>query len=125
LYYDSKQLAKRIHHTLPLASAYSSYFQCDVAQVDIEKKMNGETREPRFTNFVQNFKGTMNFKRTLDYIFYTTLNLKVVSLMELVDEEEVKDGALPSRTRSSDHIAIAAKFKLHRARNWRGQFAFG
>jgi len=55
----------------------------------------------------------------------TTPNLKVVSLMELVDEEEVKDGALPSRTRSSDHIAIAAKFKLHRARNWRGQFAFG
>jgi CCR4-NOT transcription complex subunit 6 len=122
LYYDSKQLAKRIHHTLPLASAYSSYFQCDVAQVDIEKKMNGETREPRFTNFVQNFKGTMNFKRTLDYIFYTTHNLKVVSLMELVDEEEVKDGALPSRTRSSDHIAIAAKFKLHRARNWRGHY---
>jgi hypothetical protein len=40
----------------------------------------------------------------------TTPNLKVVSLMELVDEEEVKDGALPSRTRSSDHIAIAAKF---------------
>jgi mRNA deadenylase 3'-5' endonuclease subunit Ccr4 len=55
----------------------------------------------------------MNFKGTLDYIFYTTPNLKVVSLMELVDEEEVKDGALPSRTRSSDHIAIATKFKLH------------
>jgi CCR4-NOT transcription complex subunit 6 len=75
--------------------------------------MNGETREPRFTNFVQNFKGTMDFKGTLDYIFYSTPTLKVVSLMELVDEEEVKDDALPSRTRSFDHIAIAAKFKLH------------
>jgi hypothetical protein len=60
-YDPSGQLAKKFRNTIPLASAYSSYSQCDVSEEDIKKKMNGETGEPRFTNFVKNFQGTLDY----------------------------------------------------------------
>jgi len=106
------QLANRSQKKFPLASAYSSYFQCHVSEEDIKQKMNSETKEPRFTNFTTNFQGT------LDYILHTKTNSQVVSLLELIDEEEVKDAALPSLNRSSDHIPIATKFRL--VYNFRG-----
>lgn len=100
------QLAQRFYHTLPLASAYSSYLHCiNVSEAEVEKKMNTKTGEPHFTNCSKNFQGT------LDYILHTATNLKVVSLLELIDQEEVTHGALPSLTHSSDHIPIAAKFQ--------------
>jgi mRNA deadenylase 3'-5' endonuclease subunit Ccr4 len=66
--------------------------------------MNGETGEPYFSNFAKNFRGM------LDYILYNTTNLKVVSLLEMIDKEEVKDDGLPSLNHSSDHIPIETKF---------------
>jgi mRNA deadenylase 3'-5' endonuclease subunit Ccr4 len=87
-------------------SVDSSSFQCHVSEEDSKQKINSETREPRFTNFTRNFQGT------LDYILHTDTNSQVVSLLELIDEEEVKDAALPSLNRSSDHIPIATKFLL-------------
>lgn len=88
------------HHTIGLGSAYFSYSQCNVPLQDVVKKI-GVTGEPRF----------VEFKGTLDYILYSARKLKVVSLLELIDEDEVKDRALPSVKRSSDHIPIAAEFK--------------
>lgn len=104
-------LHKEFRHALPLASAYSSYFQCNALREDIHKKMDRETGEPRFTNFVKNDRET--FEGTLDYILYSTTKLKVVSLLELIDEDEVKPGGLPTVNRSSDHIPIAAEFTFN------------
>lgn len=97
------QLAQRFYHTLPLASAYSSYSVSDEAEM--EKTMNRKTGEPHFTTVSKNFQGT------LDYILHTATNLKVVSLLQLIDQEEVKHAGLPSLTHSSDHVPIAAKFQ--------------
>ena len=71
--------------------------------------MSSKTREPRFTNFVSNSK--RKFQGTLDYILYTQANLKVESLLELTDEEEVKDDALSSPHCCSDHIPLVTKFR--------------
>lgn len=106
-------LHKEFRHTLPLASAYSSYFQSNALRDDIHKKMDRETGEPRFTKFVKNDRET--FKGTLDYILYSTTKLRVVSLLELIDEDEVKHGGLPTVNRSSDHIPIAAEFTFQLA----------
>ena len=102
--YGELQPAEMFQHTLPLVSAYSSYFQCDLEQAEIARKMNDDTREPHFTNFSSDFRGT------LDYILYSRTNLKVVSLLELMGEDEVENGALPSPNCPSDHIALVAKF---------------
>lgn len=111
LAYDPDGVLKpveKFRHTLPLVSAYACYFRCNtVDRAEIVKKMDVGTREPRFTNFSCDFRGT------LDYIFHTAPNLKVLSLLELIDEDEseVKNYALPSPHYPSDHIAIAAKFQ--------------
>jgi mRNA deadenylase 3'-5' endonuclease subunit Ccr4 len=102
--YGELQPAEMFQHTLPLVSAYSSYFQCDLEQAEIARKMNDHTRVPHFTNFSSDFRGT------LDYILYSRTNLKVVSLLELMGEDEVENGALPSPNCPSDHIALVAKF---------------
>ena len=95
-------------HTLCLKSVYSSYFECDLSIENIVKKMSCETREPHFTNFVSNPK--QKFQGTLDYILYTQTNLKVESLLDLIDEEEVNNDTLPSPECSSDHIPLVTKF---------------
>ena len=74
------QFAKMFIHKLPLRSAYSSYFECDLSMEEVVKDMNCETLKPHFTNFVSNSK--RKFHGTLDYIFYTQTNLKVESLLE-------------------------------------------
>jgi mRNA deadenylase 3'-5' endonuclease subunit Ccr4 len=102
--YGELQPAEMFEHTLPLVSAYSSYFQCDLEQREIARKMNDDTREHHFTNFSSDFRGT------LDYILYSRTNLKVASLLELVGQDEVENGALPSPNCPSDHIALVAKF---------------
>ncbi|CAN6542740.1 unnamed protein product [Malus baccata var. baccata] len=65
------------------------------------EKMNPGTKEPLFTNFTPSFFGT------IDYIFYTVLELHDI------------EGCLPSDKWSSDHIALMASFSLGAsADNW-------
>ncbi|EXB97553.1 hypothetical protein L484_003397 [Morus notabilis] len=94
----------KIHHSLPLASAYASF---PVLAGD-EKRlqfMDTKAKEPLFTNFTKNFAGT------LDYIFYTENSLRVEGLLELLDCERLGPG-LPSSVWPSDHIALMARFGL-------------
>lgn len=103
--------SERLHlrHTIPSKSAYHSYSLCNIPLQEVWKKIVLQG-EPRFTKFVKN--GVQEkFKGTIDYIIYNPKKLQVVSLLELIDEDEVKDRALPSVMRSSDHIPIAAEFR--------------
>ncbi|KAL4604122.1 hypothetical protein ACB092_10G170300 [Castanea dentata] len=54
----------KLHHSLSLVSAYSSFLHSDGFE-EQRRKMNSQTSEPAFTNFTNKFFGT------LDYIFYT------------------------------------------------------
>ncbi|KAJ8754561.1 hypothetical protein K2173_005722 [Erythroxylum novogranatense] len=98
---------RKLTHQLPLVSAYSSFARAGLG-LDLEeqrRRMDPTTNEPLFTNCTRDFIGT------LDYIFYTADSLTVESLLELLDEENLrKDTALPSPEWSSDHIALLAEF---------------
>ncbi|KAM4075121.1 hypothetical protein ACJW30_10G145400 [Castanea mollissima] len=54
----------KLHHSLSLVSAYSSFLHSDGVE-EQWRKMNSQTSEPAFTFFSDKFFGT------LDYIFYT------------------------------------------------------
>lgn len=95
---------RKLQHSLHLASAYAS-FSVSVGVEDQLNKMDGETKEPLFTNFTRSFSGT------LDYIFYTENSLRVEDLLELLDRESLRPG-LPSPVWPSDHIALMARFSL-------------
>ncbi|KAK9270354.1 hypothetical protein L1049_025933 [Liquidambar formosana] len=95
----------KLHHSMPLVSAYSSLLQSGRVEERERRKMNSQTKEPLFTNFKPAFSGT------LDYIFYTEDSLKVDGLLELLDYESAGTG-LPSPLWSSDHIALMAKFSF-------------
>ncbi|VAH15721.1 unnamed protein product [Triticum turgidum subsp. durum] len=99
----------KLTHQLPLVSAYSSFARMVGVGYDLEhqrRRMDSATNEPLFTNCTRDFTGTV------DYIFYTADSLSVESLLELLDEENLrKDTALPSPEWSSDHIALLAEFR--------------
>ncbi|PON76188.1 nuclease [Parasponia andersonii] len=98
----------KLIHQLPLVSAYSSFARPGVGLgLDQQRRrLDPSTNEPLFTNCTRDFIGT------LDYIFYTADSLTVESLLELLDEENLrKDTALPSPEWSSDHIALLAEFR--------------
>ncbi|KAM3736235.1 hypothetical protein ACB098_10G146900 [Castanea mollissima] len=102
----------KLHHSLSLVSAYSSFLHSDGVE-EQRRKMNSQTSEPAFTNFTNKFFGT------LDYIFYTDKSLIVESLLELVDRESIGNKGIPSPTRPSDHIALMASFRLRPPSHWR------
>ncbi|KAK9983345.1 hypothetical protein SO802_032870 [Lithocarpus litseifolius] len=102
----------KLHHSLSLVSAYSSFLHSDAAE-EQQRKMNSQTSEPAFTNFTDKFFGT------LDYIFYTDNSLIVESLLELVDRESIGNNGIPSPTWPSDHIALMASFRLRPPSHWR------
>ncbi|XP_042516329.1 carbon catabolite repressor protein 4 homolog 1-like [Macadamia integrifolia] len=92
-------------HSLHLVSAYASASGMFLEQQ--QRNIDPKTNEPTFTNFTQQFRGT------LDYIFYTADSLKVEGLLELLDLETVtKYTALPSPEWSSDHVALMANFSF-------------
>ncbi|KAJ6849542.1 carbon catabolite repressor protein 4-like protein 1-like [Iris pallida] len=97
----------KLSHQLPLVSAYSAFARMTgIGAEQQRRKMDSATNEPLFTNCTRDFIGT------LDYIFYTADSLTVESLLELLDEENLrKDTALPSQEWSSDHIALLAEFR--------------
>ncbi|KAK4559716.1 hypothetical protein RGQ29_008777 [Quercus rubra] len=95
----------KLHHSLSLVSAYSSFLHSDGVE-EQQRKMNSQTSEPAFTYFSDKFFGT------LDYIFYTDDSLIVESLLELVDRESIDSNGIPSPAWPSDHIALIASFRL-------------
>ncbi|KAG6511285.1 carbon catabolite repressor protein 4 homolog 1-like [Zingiber officinale] len=99
----------KITHQLPLVSAYSSFARMAGVSPGLEqqrRRMDATTHEPLFTNCTRDFIGTV------DYIFYTADSLSVESLLELLDEENLrKNTAIPSPEWSSDHIALLAEFR--------------
>ncbi|KAL4604113.1 hypothetical protein ACB092_10G170200 [Castanea dentata] len=101
----------KLHHSLSLVSAYSSFLHSDGVE-EQWRKMNSQTSEPAFTFFSDKFFGT------LDYIFYTDNNLIVESLLELVDRESIDNNGIPSPAWPSDHIALMASFRLRPPSHW-------
>ncbi|GER39934.1 glucose-repressible alcohol dehydrogenasetranscriptional effector [Striga asiatica] len=97
----------KLTHQLPLVSAYSSFARGVVGYgLEQRRRMDPATNEPLFTNCTRDFIGTH------DYIFYSADSLTVESLLELLDEADLrKDTALPSPEWSSDHIALLAEFR--------------
>ncbi|KAL9262097.1 Carbon catabolite repressor protein 4 homolog 2-like protein [Drosera capensis] len=97
----------KLSHQLPLVSAYSSFARgVGPALEQQRRRMDSSTNEPLFSNCTRDFIGTH------DYIFYTVDSLTVTSLLELLDEDNLrKDTALPSPVWSSDHIALLAEFR--------------
>ncbi|PRP82590.1 protein groucho-like [Planoprotostelium fungivorum] len=79
-----------LHHNLKLSSAYATY---------------RDGREPVFTNYSQNFKGT------LDYIFYEMDKLKLNGQLTLPPESELNvETAIPNEKFPSDHLPLRADF---------------
>ncbi|KAM4075117.1 hypothetical protein ACJW30_10G145400 [Castanea mollissima] len=101
----------KLHHSLSLVSAYSSFLHSDGVE-EQWRKMNSQTSEPAFTFFSDKFFGT------LDYIFYTDNSLMVESLLELVDRESIDNNGIPSPAWPSDHIALMASFRLRPPSHW-------
>ena len=74
-----------LRHELSLLSGYESVYK----------------KEPEFTNFTENFRGT------LDYIWFSPESLNILAVSKVDDEGQLTDeGALPSSTRPSDHISL-------------------
>ncbi|WOL04200.1 carbon catabolite repressor protein [Canna indica] len=103
------RLTNKLSHQLPLVSAYSSFARMGGVAPGVEqqrRRMDPTTNEPLFTYCTRDFIGTV------DYIFYSADSLMVESLLELLDEENLrKDTAIPSPEWSSDHIALLAEFR--------------
>ncbi|XP_010267941.1 PREDICTED: carbon catabolite repressor protein 4 homolog 1-like isoform X2 [Nelumbo nucifera] len=99
-----------LQHRMSLVSAYAALCLTSSGGPDFKQQrecISPETNEPMFTNFTDNFSGT------LDYILYTADRLMVEGLLELLDQESLKKHtALPSPEWSSDHIALMAKFRV-------------
>ena len=62
---------------------------------------------PKFTNYTENFKGT------LDHIFYNKDRLEVTHLLEIPDVSQAgRDKGLPSLLFPSDHVRIESILQL-------------
>ncbi|XP_058086161.1 carbon catabolite repressor protein 4 homolog 1-like isoform X2 [Magnolia sinica] len=100
----------KLSHNMSLVSAYTSFLRTSRNEPDVRRQqtlMDSNTNEPLFTNFSEQFVGT------LDYIFYTEDTLVVDGLLELLDEALLReDTALPSPRWSSDHIALMGSFRI-------------
>ena len=89
-----------------IQSAYQMY-DIQAGRIATDERLSRDQTMPRFTNYVQNFQGT------LDHIFYNTDQLKVTHLLETPDESQVlREKALPSTMFPSDHVRIEAIFLL-------------
>eukprot|EP00475_Leptophrys_vorax_P005145 TRINITY_DN1309_c0_g1_i1.p1 TRINITY_DN1309_c0_g1~~TRINITY_DN1309_c0_g1_i1.p1 ORF type:complete len:652 (-),score=171.69 TRINITY_DN1309_c0_g1_i1:995-2950(-) len=78
-----------VNHRLPLSSAYG--------------EVSGEAK---YTNYTGDYVGV------LDYIFYTTNQLKAVGVLKVDDEQYLREyTALPSPRYPSDHIPLLAEFE--------------
>jgi mRNA deadenylase 3'-5' endonuclease subunit Ccr4 len=101
-----KQIIEKIKKEPTMVSTYSHYSQLDGAHCT-------ETGEPKYTNFCQTFRGT------LDYIFLiekgsnstkTSFTLTPSQLLSIPDESYITQSvALPNYVFGSDHISLMSK----------------
>jgi CCR4-NOT transcription complex subunit 6 len=109
--------ASKLAHALPLASAYAALAAGppppggggggDAALGRQRRRLDAATREPLFTNFTRDFRGT------LDYVLHSADALAPTALLELPDESEVRCGGaagMPNEAWPSDHVALMAEF---------------
>jgi len=101
----------KLCHQLPLKSAYASMVNPGLAggpevAEPHARRLEEDTHEPLFTNFGENFTGT------LDYIFYTANSLVPTELLELPEKEDVtvNGHGMPNSRWPSDHISLMAEF---------------
>lgn len=61
---------------------------------------------PDFTNY------TDKFKDTLDYIFYTSNNLRLLRIVKLPDAKLIDEDCLPNSIYPSDHLVLYSEFEI-------------
>lgn len=68
----------------------------------------GMGQEPLFTNYTTNFQGT------LDYIWFSPSRLRLLSFVDIPDENELVcfQGALPNAIYPSDHFYLCSDFMI-------------
>ncbi|KAL6184751.1 hypothetical protein ACLB2K_046151 [Fragaria x ananassa] len=106
--YDPYRISQHLKpdHSLPLKSAYASFYNSDGVEEKQCRKFCSESGEPMFTHSTKRFQGT------LDYIFYTEDSLILDGVLELLDHDDLGAG-IPSPSWSSDHIALMGRFILN------------
>ncbi|CAF0822981.1 unnamed protein product [Adineta steineri] len=95
-------------YNFPRSNMYEISYQPNIEQVlkSAYREKNGT--EPFYTNFADTPKAS-KFCETLDYIFFTG-HLTVENVLELPDHPD--SGSYPDETHPSDHLMIAATFRL-------------
>ncbi|XP_078429896.1 carbon catabolite repressor protein 4 homolog 1-like [Wolffia australiana] len=103
--------SSKLAHQLPLVSAYAALRHATCYEQT--RHLDPATHEPLLTTCTNGVVGTH------DYIFYTADLLSVEAVLELVGEVALsKDTALPSPSRSSDHVALLAQLSFRAHRRW-------
>ncbi|CAF1242255.1 unnamed protein product [Didymodactylos carnosus] len=87
---------------------YKTAYRPDVEKVLKSAYVEKNGAEPVYTNFVDTQRSP-NFYATLDYIFFAG-NLMVENVLELPDHPVSK--SYPDEAHPSDHLMIAATFRL-------------
>ena len=93
---------------LPDSNQYKVSYQPSGEQILKSAYYEKNGTEPKYTNFVSTSK-TSNFCATLDYIFFAG-NLCVNDVLNLSDNPMGE--SYPDETHPSDHLMIAASFRL-------------
>ncbi|UJR20454.1 hypothetical protein I4U23_023583 [Adineta vaga] len=96
------------YYKFPKSNSYEITYQLNTEQIlkSAYREMNG--KEPAYTNYSNMIKPP-KYCGTLDYIFYSG-NLTVENVLELPDQPTSE--AYPDETHPSDHLMIAATFRL-------------
>lgn len=102
------------HDPSGLLSRFRIHMRHDLELITAYEKCTGS--EARFTNYTEDFKGT------LDYIWFSPQALNVVAVTAVDDEGELKkEHALPSSNRPSDHVSLVATFMFKEAHEHKAQ----
>lgn len=90
-----------------MRSAYENY-QCPPNKITADERLTRDETFPSYTNY------TVNFKGTLDHIFYNQDALKVKHLLEIPEQKDLQmQTAIPSTKYPSDHFRIEAIFTFN------------
>ena len=102
-----------LSHSLDLCSVYAEAFKSAIQSSALEQlrcRLDKLFHEPACTNI------SHDFKNTLDYICYSSSELKPTALLELPCTLDILGGdmsrGLPNAAWPSDHIALMAEFQF-------------
>lgn len=87
-------------------SFYKEIAQSKIGFQSSYKSFNG--CEPDFTTW--KIRPTYEEKRTIDYIWFTEKQLKVVDVLCLMKEDDVPQSRFPSSTHPSDHVCLCVDY---------------